>query len=228
MGYIRVSTDTQNNGLEVQKSAIETYVLAMKFLQWNFYIDEGVSGGSDKREALSCLLNDLKKDDIVIVQKRDRLGREPFMAYMTEKIINEKGSKLISLAGEGSGSDDPSSILMRRMIDAFSEHERSIIRERTKAVLRSKKERNERIGHIPFGKKLSLDKIHLEPNESEILTLQKMVSLRDKGVSCTKIVKILNSCSPQTLNRGKPWDDSNIDKILRNRYGYIRKPYKKK
>jgi len=40
------------------------------------------------------------------------------------------------------------------MLDVISEHERDIIRERTKLALQAKKLRRERVGHIPFGFKL--------------------------------------------------------------------------
>ena len=46
---------------------------------------------------------------------------------------------LQSAAGEGTDTDGPTDILMRRIVDAFGEYERLIIKARTKAALRSRR-----------------------------------------------------------------------------------------
>lgn len=48
-----------------------------------------------------------------------------------EKEVKKRGARIISAAGEGTESDDPGQILMRRMVDAFAEYERAIIKRRT-------------------------------------------------------------------------------------------------
>ena len=44
---------------------------------------------------------------------------------------------------------------MRRIVDAFGEYERLLIKARTRAALRAKKARGERIGQIPYGRRLT-------------------------------------------------------------------------
>ena len=53
---------------------------------------------------------------------------------------------------KGTEDDDPSSILMRRMIDAFAEYEKLIIGARTKSGLAAKRRRGEKTGGmVPYG-----------------------------------------------------------------------------
>jgi DNA invertase Pin-like site-specific DNA recombinase len=69
--------------------------------------------------------------------RKDRLGRDVVAVALVERLISRKGARLVSAAGEGTDSDDPTAILMRRIVDAFSEYERLLIGARTKAALRA-------------------------------------------------------------------------------------------
>lgn len=59
---------------------------------------------------------------MLIVAKRDRLGRDPMVVAMIESAVKRKGARIVSAAGEGTDSDSPTDILMRRMVDAFAEY----------------------------------------------------------------------------------------------------------
>ena len=160
IGYIRVSTDQQVEsglGLESQKQACNDYAQKLGNTIHEFFQDDGLSGSLtlEKRPGILQAIAALNKGAILVVAKRDRLGRDNFVLAMIESAVARKGARIVSAAGEGTNNDDPSSMLMRRMIDAFSEYERLIIKERTKAALHVKKGRNERVGHIPFGYQLS-------------------------------------------------------------------------
>ena len=74
---------------------------------------------------------------------------------MIEAAVKRAGGRIVSAAGEGTESDDPASILMRRMIDAFAEYERLIIGFRTRSALAAKGARGERKGQVPYGRRLS-------------------------------------------------------------------------
>jgi DNA invertase Pin-like site-specific DNA recombinase len=133
---------------------------------------------------------------------------------MIEAAVARQGAKIISAAGEGTDNEDPSSILMRRMIDAFGEYERLIIKARTKAALHAKKLRNERIGHIPFGNRLAANGIHLEPHDEEAVILKEMKRLRKRGKSIRDIAATLNK--NQKFNRGQaPWNEASVFRVLK-------------
>src|SRR5437764_1306819 len=96
--------------------------------------------------------------DLLLVAKRDRLGRDVIEVAMIERLITKRGARIVSAAGEGTENDDPSGILMRRLIDSFAEYERLIIRARTRAALAAKRRRGERISRFaPFGYQLASD-----------------------------------------------------------------------
>jgi len=213
--YLRVSTDQQRQsgaGLDAQEDACRRVAGTLT----GVYRDEGVSGGTglDKRPALLEAIAMLGKGDVLIVAKRDRLGRDPLAVAMIEAAIKRKGARIISAAGEGTDSDAPTAILMRRMVDAFSEYERLVIGSRTKAALQAKKVRSERVGHIPFGYQLASDGTHLEEHRDEQETLRKIAQLRRAGLSLRRIADHLNQQG--IFKRGnEPWNHVNLHLVCR-------------
>lgn len=220
IGYIRVSTDQQSEsglGLEAQRKAIENYAHTLRQSITEWYSDEGLSGSIslEKRPGILDAISNLCKGDTIIIAKRDRLGRDPFIVAMIESAITRKGARIVSAAGEGTDNDDPSSILMRRIIDAFAEYERLIIKTRTKAALQVKKEKGQRVGHIPFGYQIAQDAIHLERNAHEQSILKRINILQKKGYSIREIATVMNK--KKLLNRGQSkWNHASIFRILKS------------
>jgi DNA invertase Pin-like site-specific DNA recombinase len=213
IAYLRVSTDQQADsgaGLDAQHDACakSAGVLA------GVYRDEGVSGstGLEKRPALLEAIGALKKGDVLIVAKRDRLGRDPLVVAMIESAVQRKGARIVSAAGEGTGSDSPADVLMRRMVDAFAEYERLIIGARTKAALQAKKARGERTGSVPYGYRLAEDGVHLDedPTEQEVLRLVRL--LRDGGATYRTIAQELASRG-YSSRTGSNWHPQTIKNI---------------
>jgi DNA invertase Pin-like site-specific DNA recombinase len=219
IGYLRVSTDQQAEsglGLEAQRNAIADYAKKTGQEVCEIFSDEGLSGSLslEKRPGMLGAISSLKKGDILVVAKRDRIGRDPLVVAMIESAITRKGAKIISAAEEGTNNDDPSSILMRRMIDAFGEYERLIIKARTKAALKTKKDKGQRVGHIPFGYKLADDGIQLEEDELEQSILSQMRDLRDSGYSIRKIAKEMNT--REAFNRGlSKWNHASVHRVMK-------------
>jgi len=212
--YLRVSTDQQAEfgfGLDAQKIACENYARKFNRVVDQFYVDDGYSAALpiDKRPALLQAMISIEKDDVILVAKRDRLGRDVVLVALIENEIKRKGGKVISLAGEGTDNDDPSSLLMRRIVDSFGEYERNIIKARTKAAMAVKKGRNERVGYIPYGKKLSDDGTHLEANDEEQSVIQVIKDLRSEGMAFRKIASHLNQ--NRIFNRsGRSWNHVSV------------------
>lgn len=219
VGYLRVSTDQQVEsglGLDAQKRAIENYATKIGQDVNEVFSDEGLSGSLslEKRPGMLSAISALQKGDVLVVAKRDRLGRDPLVVAMIESAITRKGARIVSAAGEGTHSDDPSSILMRRMVDAFSEYERLIIKARTKSALQSKKAKGQRVGHIPFGYRLADDGVHLEKDELEQSILQQMRDLRNDGFSIREIAEEMNNRG--AFNRGNStWNNASVHRILK-------------
>lgn len=211
--YLRVSTDQQSlsgAGLDAQEDACRRVAGELA----GTYRDEGVSGktGLDQRPALLDLIAALDKGDTLIVAKRDRLGRDPLVVAMIESAVKRKGARIISAAGEGTDSDSPTDILMRRMVDAFAEYERLVIGARTKAALAAMKHRGERVGSIPYGYRVAVDSKTLVADAEEQETLRQVHQLQAEGLSLRAIAARLEAAGRRS--RGNGWHPQTIKNIL--------------
>lgn len=218
IGYLRVSTEQQAEsglGLEAQKQACAEYAKKMGMELSLVFVDAGVSGTLpfDKRPGLLNALNALKKGDILLCSRRDRLGRDVIINYTLEVAVKKRGARIISVAGEGTENDDPSSIVLRQILDVFSNYERLLISLRTKAALQAKRDNFERLGYIPFGYKLAKDGKHIEVNQEEKDVLSHMMELKKQSFSIRAIVKELNN-ELRFNRKGSKWNHSSVHRIL--------------
>jgi DNA invertase Pin-like site-specific DNA recombinase len=209
LGYLRVSTEGQVDsglGLDAQRASITAAAGRLGLALADIFTDAGLSGSLDiaDRPGLFAALNALKRGDVMIVAKRDRLGRDVVAVAMIERLIQRKGGRVLSAAGEGTESDDASSMLQRRILDAFSEYERLIIGQRTKAALKAKRERGERAGNVPFGFCLASDGRTLLPSLDEQRILGLIRQLRVAGHTLRGIAEALNADGYRT-RRGSAW-----------------------
>jgi len=162
------------------------------------------------------LLESLRKGDVVAVAKRDRLARDLFLTLWLEKECKRAGAKIVSAAGEGTEGDDPASVLMRQMVDAFAEYERAIIRQRTKAALGAKRRRGEKTGgDVPFGFEAHQEdgRLLLVPNLREQKVIRLVQELREEGMSFSGIAQDLNAAGYRT-KRGADWTHKQVSRIL--------------
>lgn len=210
--YLRVSTDEQSNSGHGIQAQIDT--CRAVFPEADTFSDEGISGaaGLDKRPGLLEAIAVLGKGDTLLVAKRDRLARDPLVMAMVESAVKRKGARIQSAAGEGTEGDDPASVMMRRMIDAFSEYERLVIGARTKAALQSKRKRSERVGSVPYGYRLDQDGVHLIKDQKEQEAIRLVHLLRSGGMTLRAIAGELESRGYQS--RGKSWHPTTVQRIL--------------
>ena len=197
IGYRRVSTAEQAGsglGLDAQETAIATAAGRLHLPLAQIFTDSGISGGLplEQRPGLLAALDALRKGDTLIVAKRDRLGRDVLNVAMFERLAERKGARIVSAAGEGTDTNDPTSRLMRQIVDCFAEYERAIIRTRTSAALQVKKARGERVGGIPFGYQLAPDGRTLRPHPNEQRALALLRELRAAGYTCVAVAAELN------------------------------------
>jgi DNA invertase Pin-like site-specific DNA recombinase len=217
--YLRVSTEEQSlsgAGLNAQHDSCAAHCGRLGWEMAGPHSDEDVGGavGLEKRPALLDAIAAMGAGDVLLIAKRDRLGRDPIVIAMIEAAIARKGGRIVSAAGEGTEDDSPSSILMRRMVDAFAEYERLIIKARTRAALAAKRRRGERTGSVPFGSDLGPDGVRLVANPSEILVRLEMERLRDAGLSPRKIAAELDRLGIATKKGKGRWSHSAVRSIL--------------
>lgn len=218
IGYRRVSTAEQAGsglGLEAQQTAITAAAARLGLPLGDTFTDAGVSGGLalEQRPALLAALDALGKGDTLIVAKRDRLGRDVLNVAMLARLVERKGARILSAAGEGTDDDGPTSVLMRQIVDCFAQYERAIIRARTKAALAAKRARGERVGNVPFGYQLAGDGHQLEPCAAEQRALGIIRECRAAGYTLRAIADELNRQSV-TTRRGGAWRHQYVAGLL--------------
>lgn len=218
VGYVRVSTEEQADsglGLEAQRAAIASAASRMGLEIVDWYSDEGVSGGTiEGRTGLLAAIDAIKRGYVLLVARRDRLARDAMLACWVEKEISRRYGTIVSVAGEGTDNDDPTSILMRRIIDAFAEYERLLIGVRTKAALRVKARRGERVGrYAHYGYRLD-SAGGLVANEHEKDAIGLMIRLRGEGRSLGRIARDLEKSGHMARN-GRRLSAKVIRDILR-------------
>jgi len=209
IGYLRVSTEGQADsglGLDAQRASVTTAAARLGLALADVFTDAGLSGSLDlaDRPGLFAAIEAMKRGDVLIVAKRDRLGRDVVAVAMIERLIARKGGRVLSAAGEGTDNDDASSMLQRRILDAFSEYERLIIGQRTKAALKAKRARGERAGNVPFGYRLADDGRSLIACDAERRILELIRQLREAGYTLRAIADSLNADGYRT-RRGSAW-----------------------
>lgn len=152
--------------------------------------------------------------------KRDRLGRDVLNVAMFERLAERKGARVVSAAGEGTDADDPTSRLMRQIVDSFAEYERAVIRARTRAALAVKKARGERIGGIPYGYRLASDGRMLEHDEAEQHVVDIIRGQRLAGETCRAIADALNGMGFRSRTGG-PWLRQSVHLLARTVLGDV-------
>jgi len=216
VAYLRVSTDEQSLGLKAQLDACRAHAERLGWELAGPFVDEDVGGavGLERRPALIEAMAEHGHGETLLIAKRYRLGRDPMLIAMIEAAIARKGGRILSAAGEGTDDDSPSSILMRRMVDAFAEYERLIIKARTRSALAAKKRRGERTGGVPFGHDLAEDGIALVENPAELEALAAIRRLKAEGLSLRKIALELDRLGIPPKQGGPAWSHTAVKKLL--------------
>jgi DNA invertase Pin-like site-specific DNA recombinase len=163
---------------------------------------------------LADALNALRRGDVLVVAKRDRLARDTFISVLIEREVAKRGARILSAAGEGTETDDPTAMFTRRILDAVAEFERAITAARTRAALRAKRARGERAGAEPYGFRVNGDGRTLHPDRTEQSVLAMMHAQKAAGQSLRQIASALNAHGHRT-RRGTPWRFEYVRSALR-------------
>jgi DNA invertase Pin-like site-specific DNA recombinase len=187
--YLRVSGKGQlkGNGFTRQPEAIELYAEANDIEIVQTFEEEGISGKTDleNRPALADLISslDVAGTKLVLMERLDRLARLLTVQESILQDLKRKRFDLVSVTESDLCSDDPTRTLMRQVLGAFSEYERSIIVLKLRGArqrMRSKVDRCE--GRKPYGR---------TPADRE--TIQRMKALRVRRYAYEQITVALDS-----------------------------------
>ena len=178
IGYARVSTSDQKLDLQID---------ALKQADCEKIYSDIASGAKAERKQLTEALEYLRKGDILVVWKLDRLGRSLKHLIQIVSELETKGIGFKSLK-ESIDTTTGSGKLIFHIFGALAEFEREIIRERTKAGLESARARG-RFGGRP--KKMTESKIAM----AKTLYDDKTIAIKDIcerfGISKTSLYSYL-------------------------------------
>jgi DNA invertase Pin-like site-specific DNA recombinase len=138
LGYARVSTGEQDTA--AQSAALKAAGCELVF-------QEKASGGRWDRPELHKLLTQLRKGDVLVVWKLDRLSRSLRDALTIMERVQEKKGGFRSLI-EAIDTTTPAGRMLMQMVGAFAEFERAMLKERTHAGLDAARKEG-RIGGRP-------------------------------------------------------------------------------
>jgi DNA invertase Pin-like site-specific DNA recombinase len=208
--YLRVSGKGQleGDGFPRQTLAVQQYAKVNQIEVVQTFREEGVSGAKDldHRPALSALIEALHGDGVktVIVERVDRLARDLMVQESIIADLKRNGYEVISVAEPDLCSDDPSRVLMRQVLGAFSQYEKAMIVSKLRGARQRKKAKAGRCeGRHPFGM-----------HRGELDTLSKMQELRRQGESYEAIARALDEAGMKP-RYATVWSAVVVNRILR-------------
>ena len=174
IGYARVSKADNSQVLDLQIDALTNAGVNEE----NIYTDK-ISGSKDERPGLENCLKALRQDDVLVVYKLDRLGRNlKHLIQTVEDLTNRKiGFKVLSGQGVNIDTTTPAGKMIFSIFGALAEFERELIRERTIAGITAARARG-RMG----GRKFNLTKAQVRLAEA---------SMKNRDTSVTELCKEL-------------------------------------
>lgn len=171
--YVRVSTDDQDNALQIDACVAYCNRLG---LTYTIYEDK-ISGASTSRPAFDKLMADVRsgaKVSRVICYKLDRLGRSlPHLAMTIEEFHRHGVSLVATSQGIDTSIDNPMAKCQLGMLMVFAEFERALIKERVNAGIKSAKARGVKFGRKP----------------THAVTVQVVKQMQAQGLSISAIAK---------------------------------------
>ena len=124
IGYMRVSRADGSQAVDLQRDAL----LAAGVEQGHLYQDLA-SGKRDDRPGLAAALKALRRGDVLVAWKLDRLGRDLRHLVNLVKDLADRGVGLKVLTGQGAAVDTttPAGKLAFGIFAAIAEFERELI-----------------------------------------------------------------------------------------------------
>ncbi len=176
IGYARVSTQDQDAA--AQLAALKTFGCELVF-------QEKASGGRWDRPELHRLLGQLRKGDVLVVWKLDRLSRSLKDVLVLMEKVDQAGAGFRSLT-EAIDTTSPGGRMMMQIVGTFAEFERAMLRERTRSGLDAARQQG-RVG----GRRPKL-KMHQQ---------QEIVQLVNSGQKTAADAARLFNVHPATVSR---------------------------
>lgn len=210
--YLRVSGKGQvkDDGFARQLQAIKKYAAEHDIKIAQVFKGEGVSGSrvSTDRPAWAEMMTALHGNGVttIVIEKLDPLARDLMVQEATIADLQKNGFTLISVAEPDLMASDPTRILMRQLMGAVAQYDKSqIVLKLRGARMRKRAAVGRCEGRKPFGR-----------DEIEWAAVERMRSLRTEGLAFDRIAERLNADGVPTRT-GRRWHGVLISRILTGR-----------
>lgn len=221
IGYVRVSTADQaaeGVSLDAQTARIAAWCATQGATldPGAVHVDAGLSGKrADNRCGLQAALAAVcaQPGAVLVVYSLSRLARSVRDTLAIAERLDRAGADLVSLS-ERIDTTTASGKMVFRMLAVLAEFERDIIAERTRTALGHKRARSERVGQVPYGRRLAADGRTLEPDPAEVRVLADVRRMRAAGWSLRGIAGELTRRGVPPKNGGPKWTHTSITQIL--------------
>jgi len=199
-GYSRVSTSEQadRHGLDAQRATIEAEA-ARRGWDVRYVVDAGWSGSTLDRPGVTGLLAQIRRGDVLVVARLDRLSRSlvDFAGLMAD--ATRRGWAFVAL-DLGVDTTTPVGRLVANVMASVGQWEREVIGERTRDGMAAAKVK----GRLP-GRRSAL------PAEVQA----RLLGLRADGLTLTVLADRLNAAGVPTASGGR-WSTSAVPSSTRS------------
>jgi DNA invertase Pin-like site-specific DNA recombinase len=225
VGYIRGSTEEQQNTLEAQRQQIEAYCTYKQLDLAACFVDEGESAYSVsfyERPKAAEMVSRMAEFGAtgIIITKLDRGFRNALDCLFTIDQLKKQGIGL-HLLDIQLDPNSPVGKLLITMMAAIAEFENERRSERQKQCFAVIKAQGKRCGGIPYGwvrAGLADKDAPLLPDEEEQRVLREIVRLTEKEkMGPSTIAGILNKAGTPTKNGGKKWFPATVESVYKHR-----------
>jgi DNA invertase Pin-like site-specific DNA recombinase len=207
--YLRVSGKGQiaGDGFPRQLKSIKEYAAAHQLRMVEVFEERGVTGTKETmdRPAWRDLMAKLHADGVhtVIIEKLDRLARDLIVQESVLADLRKYGFELISVHEPDLMASDPTRVLLRQMLGALAQYDKSQIVVRLRgARLRKRAQTGRCEGRKPYGYR-----------DGEQQILEHMRELRAQGLAYGVIAERMNTEGVPTRTRGR-WHPQMVHRIL--------------
>lgn len=176
LGYARVSTEDQT--LQLQRPRLKEAGCEKVF-------EEKISGAARKRPQLEKLLGEVRKGDVLVVTRLDRLARSTAELLIIAERLRDQGAGLQSLDEPWADTISPSGRMVLTVFAGIAEFERALIKQRTEDGLRDARKRG-----VLFGRPRKL-----RPDQQQLAQ-----ELLRQGRSISEVARTFN-VHPATIYR---------------------------
>lgn len=217
LSYLRVSGRGQvdGDGFPRQRDAVARYARAHGVEIVGEYLDEGVSGTRDldDREGLGQLFEHIRSNGVrlVLVERADRLARDLLVSEVLLAQFRDLGVRVVAADSDTdltAADEDATRVLIRQVLGAVSQFEKSAIVSKLRAARMRKRRQTGRCeGRKPFG---------AHPGEEAVLARMRQLHRKPRGRAPLSFGAIAAQLNAERLptRTGARWRAGTVRRIL--------------